>query len=131
MAVRQLKTPPEVIDRVYAQSLFELLEAEGGREALESMSGELDELLELSRQIPELGGLLDSRIIPVAEKERVLRSIFGEGRVSPMLLQFCLVLNRKERVNRFEPIVQAFEELVQERFGRVETRSLPRQNDFR
>ena len=120
MAVRQLKTPPDAVDRVYAQSLFELLEPESGRERVESMSGELDELLELTRQMPELGGLFDSQIIASAKKEAALRSIFGDGRVSPMLLQFLLVLNRKERLNRFEPIATAFEELVREKFGRVE-----------
>lgn len=120
MAVRQLKTPPEAVDRVYAQSLFELIEPDGGREGVESMSGELDELLELTRQMPELGGLFDSQIIASAKKQAALRAIFGDGRVSQMLLQFLLVLNRKERLNRFEPIATAFEELVREKFGRVE-----------
>lgn len=120
MATGQLKAPPDAVDRVYAQSLFELVETNSGRDGIESMSGELDELVELTRQMPELGGLFDSRIIPTAKKQKALRSIFGEGRVSDMLLRFLLVLNRKERLNRFEAICTSFEEMAQERFGRVE-----------
>jgi len=120
MATQHLKTPPDAVDRVYAQSLFELIEEQGGREALESTSGELDELAELTRQHRELGGLFDSRIIPVAKKDAAIRSIFGHGHISDMLLRFLLVLNRKERLNRFDPIATAFQEMVQEKFGRIE-----------
>jgi len=120
MALGQIKAPPDAVDRVYAQSLFELIEADGGREALEATSGELDELVELTRQHPELGGLFDSRIIAMEKKEGALKSIFGEGRISDRLLRFLLVLNRKDRLNRFDQIATAFEEMVQDKFGRVE-----------
>ncbi len=120
MAVGQIKSPPDAVDRVYAQSLFELIEADGGRDSLEAMSGELDELVELTRQFPELGGLFDSQIIAMEKKEAAIKSIFGGARISESLQRFLLVLNRKDRLNRFDQIATAFEEMVQDQFGRVE-----------
>lgn len=112
-------TPPDAVDKIYAASLFELVEAKGGREMLESISGELDELVELVRQEPKLGELFASRIIPVRDKETSLRHIF-EGRISQVLLNLFLVLNEKDRPGRLLSITAAYQAMVQERFGRVE-----------
>lgn len=114
-----IETPPDAVDRVYAQSLFELAEAQGGREQLEAVAGELEELANLIRSHHELAELLGSRIIPAADKERSLNAIF-KGRLSDLVLRFLLVLLRKERLNRTLPITVAFDELIQERFGRIE-----------
>ena len=119
MTMPLIETPPDAVDRVYAQSLFELVEADGGRERLESIAGELEELGELIRANHELAELLGSRIIPAKDKARSLRSIF-EGRVSDLVLRFLLVLLRKERLNRTLPITVAFDEFIQQRFGRIE-----------
>ncbi len=114
-----IETPPDAVDRVYAQSLFELAETEGGRDQLESIASELEELANLIRTHRDLAELLGSRIIPVVDKQRSLNTIFG-GRISDLLLRFLLVLLRKERLNRTLPITVAFDELIQNRFGRVE-----------
>jgi len=113
------EAPPEAVDRVYAESVFELAHAEGGRERLESLSGEFDELVELTRQSPELSEFLASRILSIAERERSLQKMFG-GRVSDLLLRTLQILNRKERLMRLLSIVAAFQEMVQEKFGRIE-----------
>ena len=47
-------SPPEALDKVYAEALFDLAQSDGGRERLESLSGELDELIELTRGNAEL-----------------------------------------------------------------------------
>ncbi len=114
---------PEALDKVYAESLFQLAESEGGgaegRQRLEALSGEMDELVELTRESPQLSEFLASRIIPTAHRERSLAAIF-KGRVSPLLFDFLNILNRKERLSRLLPIASAFEHMVQERFGRIE-----------
>jgi len=114
-----IDTPPDALAKVYAQSLFELAAEDGGRQRLEDLSGEVDELVELTRAEPQLSEFLASRILPVRSREASIRKIF-EGRISELLLKFLLVLNRKERLNQFLPIAKAFEQMVQEQFGRVE-----------
>lgn len=111
--------PPEALDKVYAESLFELAEGEGGRDRLESLSGEMDELVELTRANPQLSEFLASRIIPTDQRERSLEKVF-KGRVSPLLFNFLVILNRKERLSRLLPVASAFERMVQEKFGRIE-----------
>ena len=113
------ESPPEAVDRVYAESLFELAEAEGGRDRLESLSGECDELVELTRQSPELSEFLASRILSIDDRERSLNTMFN-GHVSDLLLRLLHILNRKERLMRLLSIVAAFQEMVQAKFGRIE-----------
>ncbi|MCA9306119.1 MAG: ATP synthase F1 subunit delta [Phycisphaerales bacterium] len=112
-------SPPEALDKVYAEALFDLAQSDGGRERLESLSGELDELIELTRGNAELSEFLASQIIPIEQRERSLEKVF-QGRVSPLLFNFMVILNRKERLSRLLPIASAFERMVQEKFGRVE-----------
>jgi F-type H+-transporting ATPase subunit delta len=114
-----LDLPSDALSKVYAEALFEMAEAEGGRERLESLAGELDELVELTRAEAQLSEFMASQIVAKKDRERSLREIFG-GRVSDLLLNFLLVLNHKERLNLLLPIVTSYQELVQERFGRVE-----------
>ncbi len=113
------ESPPEAVDRVYAESVFKLAEAEGGRDRLEELSGECDDLIELTRQSAELSEFLASRILSVAERERSLGKMF-EGQLSDLLLRTLQVLNRKDRLMRLLSVVAAFQEMVQEKFGRVE-----------
>lgn len=113
------ETPPEAVDRVYAESLFALADAEGGRERLEQLSGELDELIELARQNPDLSEFFASRLLAPEDRERSINAMF-EGRLTSLLLRFLHVLNRKERMMRLLSVVAAFQEMVQSKFGRVE-----------
>ncbi len=113
------ESPPEAVDKVYAKSLFELAEAEGGRSRLESLAAELDEFVELTRAESQLSEFLSSRILGADHRAKSLGAMF-EGRISDLLLRFLQVLNRKERLSRLLSIVAAYEEMVQEKFGRIE-----------
>ena len=120
------ESQPEAVDKVYAKSLFELAEAEGGRARLEELSAELDEFVELARAEPSLSEFLASRILGIEDRAKSLNTMF-EGRISDLLLKFLQVLNRKERLNRGLSIVAAFDEMIQERFGRIEVNVFTRE----
>lgn len=110
---------PDALAKIYAESLYELAEAEGGRERLEAMAGELDELVELTREMPQLSEFMASRIVSLEKRAKSLEVIF-KGRVSELLYRFLQILNRKERLNAFLPMATAFDQMVQEQFGRIE-----------
>lgn len=113
-----IEGPPEAVDKVYAQALFDLAEAEGGRELLEELAGETQALAETART-PERQEFFRSKIIPTAAKEGVLRRAL-EGRVNPLLFRFVITLVRKERLDRLWRIIEAYDQMIQQRFGRVE-----------
>ncbi len=115
----RLDTPPDAIDRVYAKGLFALAEEKGGRALLEELAGEFDELVDMLRAQPELEEFIASLIVGSKVKEVSLRKIF-EGRIHQYILNLMLLLNIKERDGRFVRVAAAFDEMVQERFGKVE-----------
>lgn len=115
----RLDTPPDAIDRVYAKALYELAEENGGRALLEEIAGEFDEIVDLLRGNHRLEEFIASLIISSKVKEQSLRRIF-EGRIHQHILDLMLLLNMKERDGRFVRVAAAFDELVQERFGKVE-----------
>lgn len=115
----RLDTPPDQTDKIYARSLFEIVEAKGGRELLEELSGELDELADLIRANPQLHEFVGSKIIPAEKKEESLKKMF-QGRISDQIMSTILVLNRKGRLGQFMRVAAAFQDMVERKFGRVE-----------
>ncbi|MBL8745038.1 MAG: ATP synthase F1 subunit delta [Phycisphaerae bacterium] len=111
--------PPEALDKVYAQSLFELAEAEGGRPRLEEISDEIDHLFELRGMDPQGTEFFRSRLIPAAEKIKVLQASLG-GKITPLLLKTTLLLARKERLDRMWRVFTAFQQMLDEKFGKIE-----------
>lgn len=109
--------PPDATDKVYAHIIFEMAQGEGGKERLERLVDHCEQLQAFHS--PELREFLRSRIIPVRDKERVLRKVF-EGRIDPLLLRLFLLLNTKERLYRAGRVLTALIELFHERFGKVE-----------
>ena len=110
---------PDALARTYAQSLFELAQAQGGQAKIEQVQGELEDVLELARSDRRFSEFLASRILPEKARGASLAKIF-RGRASDLLVNFLLVLNDKGRLGHLAPIAAAFDELVQEVFGRVE-----------
>jgi F-type H+-transporting ATPase subunit delta len=111
--------PPEEVDRIYAQSLFELAEQQGGRAKLEEIGDELEQLAEQTGRDPQMREFFNSKIITAADKERVLRAGFT-GRMSEVVCSFALLLARRERLDRFRRIVAAYDQMMQDRFGIIE-----------
>ncbi len=110
---------PDALSRVYAAALFDLALAQGGQATIEHTLAELEELLDLARSEPAFGEFLASRILAADARGRSLERILT-GRVSDLTRNFLLTLNAKGRLGSLPGIVAAFDEKVQEVFGRVE-----------
>jgi F-type H+-transporting ATPase subunit delta len=117
-----MTTTSETVDavaRVYAQSLLELADAAGGDEKIVETGGELSVIAEMIRDDEEVAEFLRSPIVDSEKRAESLRRIF-EGRVSDLVLRFMLVLNGKGRLGEFGSMVSGYDQLVNERMGRVE-----------
>lgn len=109
----------DAIARVYAQSLMELAEAAGGEDKISETGQELESLLEIVRSEASFAEFLRSPIVKRSSRRDSIRRML-DGRISDLLLRFLLVLNDKGRLGRLADIAAAFEESLNERFGRVE-----------
>lgn len=114
-----IESPPDALANIYARSLLELAEADGGRDRIESVSGQLEDILDMARSNRQFGEFLASQVLSAAERKKSLQSIFT-GRCDDLVLRFLLVLNEKDRLGHLPAIVAAYDALVQERFGRIE-----------
>jgi len=110
---------PDALAGVYARALMELAEAKGGREEIESVLGQLEDLTEMARAMPQFGEFMRSQAIPASQRSASLEKML-KGRVSDLVLRFILVVNEKGRLGHFGAIVASFDSLVQHKFGRVE-----------
>jgi F-type H+-transporting ATPase subunit delta len=113
------KAQPDAVARVYASSLFEIAEAVGGQESIESTMGELEDILELAKQDASFGEFLASQILSSDDRSRSIETIF-RGRASDHVVNFLKVLSDKGRLGRLASIAAAYDQLVQKHFGRIE-----------
>lgn len=107
---------PDALAKVYARALFDATEKDA---TSEGVLGELEQILEMARNDKDFSEVLASRLIDAGKRDAMLERLFA-GRVSDTTLNFLRLLNRKGRLANLSPIVAALDELVQERFGRVE-----------
>lgn len=109
----------DTLARIYAQSLFDLADQAGGRDKILEIADELEQVCELLRSDRAFADYCGSPVIDTARRATGLRSIFT-NRITDLVLRFMLVLNTNGRLDRFETIQTAFDQLVQEAWGRVE-----------
>lgn len=114
-----MHTEPDALARIYASALLDLAKADGGQPAIEATLNELEDLLEIARSEPAFGEFLASQILSADVRGASLEKILA-GRVSDLTHRFLLILNRKGRLGHLPAIAAAFDEKVQEAFGRVE-----------
>lgn len=107
------------VANVYAKSLFELALKDGGNDLAASIGDELTEVCEIARGDAKIREFIASPIIDHKRRAESLRKSF-DGKVSPLLLHFLLVINRKGRLSELFSIETAYEGLVAEAFGRIE-----------
>ncbi len=101
---------------VYAAALFALAREAG---TVDTVRGELEELVQLVERDPALAAFLSSSAIDAAQRrdslERVLR-----GRVSDVLLSTLQVLNAHGRVHLLQPLLRSFVARQEEAAGQIE-----------
>ena len=110
---------PDALANIYAKSLYAEAFAAGGRERVEAVQGQFEDLLEMTRTDKTFNEFLASRVIPTTEREVSLKKILS-GKIDELLLRFLLVVNRKDRLGHIVPIAAAYDQVVQQQFGRVE-----------
>src|SRR5437764_1225238 len=98
----------------YARSLLEL----AGDEA-EAIGQELTNLGEILQGTPSFGLYLADPGIGHTERGEMLARLF-KGRASTLLFNFLGVLNNHGRLNKLTEIIGAYEELLEEKLGKVE-----------
>lgn len=114
-----LETPPDALSEIYATSLYEVCQKSGGKAAVQETLDELEAILDMARKDEAFNEFLASQVLPERSRAASLRKIF-EGKVSTRTLTFLLVLNEKDRLGRLPSMVQAFHDMAQEAFGRIE-----------
>jgi F-type H+-transporting ATPase subunit delta len=122
-----IEAQPDAVCAVYARSLFDHLVAkggggssgDGGRAAVENALGELEEIVEMARADARFGEFIASRIVAKDDRAKALQNIF-RGRCSDPVLNTLLALNTRGRLGALTGFVAAFDQLVQNGFGRVE-----------
>ncbi|MEM1071268.1 MAG: ATP synthase F1 subunit delta [Planctomycetota bacterium] len=112
-------TKPDALANLYAKSIYELASEKGGREAVEQVAGELEDLIELAREDARFSEFLSSRVLKRGDRTQSLRTIL-DGRVHEITLKTLLVLNDNGRLGHLIPIVAALDEIAQRSFGRIE-----------
>ena len=114
-----IDTQPGALAKTYARSLIELAMEQGGRDKVEAVLGQLQDVIELAASNSKFNEFLASRVVASRDRAESLRAMF-EGAVDKLTLNFLLVLNRKGRLSYIIPIVAALDGAVQAAFGRVE-----------
>ncbi|MCA9274852.1 MAG: ATP synthase F1 subunit delta [Phycisphaerales bacterium] len=114
-----IEAQPDALAKVYAKSLFEIAQSQGGQQNAESILGELEDIIEIARNDRSFNELLASRLIDAKKRDASLVRMF-EGKVSTLTLNFIRQLNRKGRLANLSQIAVAMDTLVQEQFGRIE-----------
>lgn len=109
----------DTLATIYARSLYELAEESGGRDMVLELADELEQVIELLASEHSLDALFSSPVIDTDRRSTTIRTIF-ELRVTDLLLRFMLILNANGRLGHLGLIQVAYDQLVQDAFGRIE-----------
>ncbi len=109
----------DALAKLYARSLYELADSAGGQEKVSEVGAELEQICELVRDDDQFREFFASPLIDEDRRAESLRRIFA-NRITDLTLRFLLVLNSKGRLGHLETINTAFDQILQEAFGRVE-----------
>lgn len=107
------------IASVYASSLLEVCDKQGGVALAESCAAELIALAEIVRSDKRFAEFLKTPIVGNAARRASLDKVV-KGRVSDLVYRFVMVVAAHGRAGRLADIADAFDSLLQARLGRVE-----------
>jgi F-type H+-transporting ATPase subunit delta len=101
-----------VVDRVYANALFEAAQEQG---RLDAVREQLREVVDAEAQVPELRALLRNPQLDPRARAAAIEDILGGA--EDLLRNFLLLLADKGRTGQLEEIAREFERLVAEHEG--------------
>jgi F-type H+-transporting ATPase subunit delta len=107
------------IASVYAASLLEVCDKQGGNALAEACSSELLSFAEIIRADKRLAEFLKTPIIGNKARQVALDKAV-KGKVSDLVYRFIMVVSAHGRAGRLADIADAFDALLQARLGRVE-----------
>ncbi|HWP85661.1 MAG TPA: ATP synthase F1 subunit delta [Terriglobia bacterium] len=113
---------PSAVSLRYARALVEVVAPPGGPGAADpqALSSQLREFAELVRQNQELTILFATPAIPLPKKRAVLAELASRLGLGPVAQNFLGVVLAHDRFPLLRDIVNAFDQLLQERLGIVE-----------
>ncbi|MDP9173698.1 MAG: ATP synthase F1 subunit delta [Planctomycetota bacterium] len=100
----------------YAQALLDLA-VEGNTAQI--IGQELRDLRQVVDTTPQFAQVLGDPTISAEERGKLIRTVFTD-RASHLLLNFLLLLNEKNRLPLLPGIAGAYDDLLDEQFGKVE-----------
>jgi F-type H+-transporting ATPase subunit delta len=100
----------------YARSLLELAEE---RNQMQQMDDELRALRDVIEANPTFRAFLRDPGVGEQERADTLKRVFG-GKLSPLVMNFLGVVNAHGRMGKIEEIARAYDELLDERLGKIE-----------
>lgn len=103
------------VARSYAEALFDLGEKHGAHDDFAQGLNTVTSLLEADDRVR---AFLETPKIDVAKKKQALRSALGD-QVSPMFMNFVLVVLEKRRQRLIRAIAAEYRELLDEKLGRL------------
>ena len=105
------------VARRYARALFDLGQDRSRHEALGS---ELEALAATYEGSPELRQTLENPVFKLAERRAILERLLPRVAPSPEVRSFALLLLERGRINALPAISRSFQQLVDEKLGRVQ-----------
>jgi F-type H+-transporting ATPase subunit delta len=100
----------------YAQSLLDLA---SDKNQAEPIGEELGQLAQIINENPVFAAYIADPGISHEDRAKTLREVFG-GKVSPLMWNFMGVLNIKRRLKDIPAISSAYDDLLDEKQGKVE-----------
>ncbi|MDG2200726.1 MAG: ATP synthase F1 subunit delta [Phycisphaerales bacterium] len=114
-----MATQTDTLSRIYASSLYELADEAGGRDKIMEIADELEQICDLVQSDRQFREMITSPVIDASRRAEALGRIFG-NRVTDLVVRFLIILNRNGRLGHLESIQAAYDQQVQEAFGRIE-----------
>jgi len=112
--------PPRVhttpLATAYARSILELANERGEAEAV---GQELEDLAKVVESDPSFENFLATPAVGEMERGRVIEKVF-RGRVSELVLNSLLVLNRNGRLGLLRQVANAYADQLEEQLGKIE-----------
>ena len=112
--------PPKIhttpLATAYARSILDLANERGQAEAV---GHELEELAGIVQSDESFENFLANPAIGEIERGRVIEKVF-RGRVSDLVLNFLMVVNRNRRLGLLQQIANAYADQLEDQLGKIE-----------